>query len=152
MIFDKIENYKTYCDINIKFEKAFEFIKKAIEENFEVGNYEIDGKDIYAFIQSYDSKLKDECSFEGHRKYIDIQYIMDGCEVMGILEASDVVAKEEYNTEKDVTFFEEEAIPSYFVAKKGDFCVFYPHDIHRPSIAYNDFPSNVKKLVIKVHI
>ena len=101
MIFDNIKNRKMYSGINPKFEKAFEFIKKAIEENFEAGNYEIDGKGIYAFIQSYDSKLKDECSFEGHRKYIDIQYIMDGCEVMGLLEISDVVPKEEYNDEKD---------------------------------------------------
>ena len=36
MIFDRFENYKTYCNMNSMFEKAFEFIKKAIEENFKV--------------------------------------------------------------------------------------------------------------------
>lgn len=152
MIFDRFENYKTYCNMNSKFEKAFEFIKKAIEENLEVGNYEIDGKEVYAFIQCYDTKLKDERVFEGHKKYIDIQYIMDGCEVMGVLEGSNVIPKEEYNEEKDAAFFEKGGIPSYFVAEKGDFCIFYPQDIHSPGIAYNNEPSNIKKLVIKVHI
>lgn len=152
MIFDNIKNYRMYCAVNQKFEKAFEFIKKAVEENLDPGTYEIDGKEIYALVQDYDTKLKENCIFEGHKNYIDIQYIVDGCEVMGLLEETDTVVKEEYDAEKDATFYEQGDVPSYFVAKKGDFCVFYPQDIHSPCVAYKDMPSKVKKVVIKLHI
>ncbi len=152
MIFDNIKNCEMYYGVNSKFEKAFEFIKKAIEENLEIGKYEIDGKEIYASVQNYDSKLKENCSFEGHENYIDIQYIVEGCEVMEFLDISKAVIRDEYNPQKDVTFYKESEIASYCVVEQGNFCIFYPHDIHRPGVALNNLPSNVKKILVKVHI
>ena len=152
MIFDSIKNAELYYGVNPKFEKAFEFIKKAVSENAEVGNYEIDGRDIYAFVQSYDSKLSENSSFEGHKNYIDIQYIIDGRELMGTMDISKAVVKGEYNPDKDVVFYNESDDASYCIAQKDDFCIFYPHDIHRPGLAYNNVPSAVKKIVVKVHI
>ena len=152
MIFDNIKNCEMYYGMNPKFEKAFMFIKTAIEEKTEVGKYEIDGKDIYAIVQTYDSKLKENCAFEGHENYIDIQCVTDGFEVMGVIEASKAIINGEYNSEKDVAFYEENERASYCIVNKGDFCIFYPHDIHRPGMALNDLPSGVKKIVVKVHI
>jgi len=152
MIFDNIKNCKMYYGVNPKFEKAFEFIKKTVEENAEVGKYEIDGKEIYAFVQSYDSKLKEKSAFEGHKNYIDIQYIMEGREMMGSVDVSKAIANGEYNSEKDVTFYKESDVASYCVAEKGDFCIFYPYDIHSPGMAYNNVSSKVKKIVVKVHV
>lgn len=152
MIFDNIKNCKMYYGVNSKFEKAFEFIQKAVDEKLETGKYEIDGKEIYASVQNYDSKLKENAKFEGHKNYIDIQYIIDGRELMGCLEISKADTKSEYNPEKDVTFYNESEIASYCVAEQGDFCIFYPHDIHCPGVAFDNSPTNVKKIVVKVHI
>ena len=152
MIFDNIKNCKMYYGVNPKFEKAFEFIKKVIEENTEAGKYEIDGKDIYASVQSYESKLAENSKFEGHENYIDIQYIVEGCEMMSDVDITRAVAKTEYNAEKDVTFYENSDVASYCVAQSGDFCIFCPHDIHRPGMAYENVPTQIKKVVVKVHI
>lgn len=152
MIFDNIKNCEMYYGVNPKFKKAFEFIEKAVKENLETGKYEISGKEIYASIQSYDSKLKDNAKFEGHKNYIDIQYIVEGREMMGTLEISKAVIKGEYNPEKDVMFYEDSEIASYCITEQGDFCIFYPHDIHCPGVSLNNMPSGVKKIVVKVHI
>ncbi len=152
MIFDNIKNCKMYYGVNSKFEKAFEFIQKAVDENLEESKYEIDGKDIHAIIQSYDSKLIENSRFEGHENYIDIQFIAEGCEMMGVMEAENAVIKDEYNPEKDVAFYHDNPIASYCTTQSGDFCIFYPHDIHRPGIALNNTPSKIKKIIIKVHI
>ena len=77
MIFDNIKNCKMYYGVNPKFKKAFEFIQKAFDENFDVGKYEIDGNEIYGFVQVYNSKLIENSGFEGHENYIDIQCIME---------------------------------------------------------------------------
>ena len=60
MIFDNIKNCKLYYGVNDGFEKAFDFIKKAVEENLEVGKYEIDGTNVYGLVQAYDSKTEDK--------------------------------------------------------------------------------------------
>jgi len=152
MIFDNIKNCKMYYGVNPKFKKAFEFIEKATKENAEVGKYEIEGKEIYASVQSYDSKLMENSVFEGHKNYIDIQYIVEGREMMGVMEISKAETDSEYNDQKDVTFYKKRDIASYCIAEQGDFCIFYPHDIHSPGVSLNNSPSNVKKIVVKVHI
>ncbi len=152
MIFDNIKNCKMYYGLNPKFEKAFDFIKKVATENTEVGKYEIDGKDIYAMVQSYQSKLEENCKFEGHENYIDIQYIVKGHEMMGTVDISRATVKTPYNPEKDVTFYENSDLASYCQAQDGDFCIFYPHDIHRPGMACENIQSDVKKVVVKIHI
>lgn len=141
-----------YYGLNPKFVKAFAFIQKATEAKLESGKYLIDGEEIYAFVQNYVSILKENSIFEGHQKYIDIQYVMEGCEVLGFLEVSKAVVKDEYNAETDASFYKESDIVSYCVANQGDFCIFYPHDIHSPRLAYNNVPSNVKKIVVKVRV
>lgn len=150
MIFDNIRNCKMYYGVNERFEKAFDFIKKAVEENLEVGKYEIDGKEVYALVQEYDSKTEDKSKFEGHENYIDIQYVISGCEMLGSVDVKDIVPTTEYNPEKDITFYEDHYKATYCIAQEGDFCIFFPHDIHRPGMAYQDIPTPVRKIVVKV--
>lgn len=152
MVFDNINNCEIYYGMHPNFKKAFDFIKKAAANEYSVGRYEIDGDKIYAMVQDYETLVIDETFFEGHKKYIDIQYVGSSYEVMGLLDVSKATIKEEYNKDKDVAFFEKSDEASYLVAKDGDFCIFYPQDIHSPKVAYNNIPSNVKKIVVKVLI
>ena len=152
MIFDNVKNSKTYFDTNPHFEKAFEFIQKVMRENIGVGRYELDGKDVFAMVQEYDTKLKENTSFEGHEKYIDIQCVIKGSEIFGCVEVSKAVIDVEYNTEKDVTFYKDCDTASFCVAEEGDFCIFYPHDIHCPGGAIDNLPLSVKKIVVKVRV
>ena len=152
MIFDNIKNCKMYYEANPKFKKAFEFIQKAFQENYDVGRYEIDGDEIYGFVQVYNSKLIENSGFEGHENYIDIQCIMEGREIMGCVEISNAIIKKDYNPEIDAAFYERSDIATYCIAGQGDFCVFYPHDIHSPGVSFNNIPSEIKKIVVKVHM
>ena len=84
MIKDNLQNCAIYYGAHKNFEKAFDFIKKVELENLPVGKYEIDGKDLYASVQEYNSKLETEAKNEGHRNYIDIQYVVCGEEVIDV--------------------------------------------------------------------
>lgn len=152
MIFDNIKNSKMYFGLKDGFKEAFEFIEKAVEEKYKKGKYEIDGEKVYAFVQEYATRTEDKAFFERHKNYIDIQYIIEGKEIMGVLDISKATVKEEYSEEKDAAFYENSNDVSFCIAKSGDFCVFYPHDIHAPGLAYNNMESDVKKIVVKIHI
>lgn len=83
MICENIKNTKDYTGINPNFKKAFEFIINNNLNELKVGNYEIDGDKVFAFVQEYTTQAAVDKRWESHEKYIDIQYIIDGEEVMG---------------------------------------------------------------------
>lgn len=152
MIFDTLENCEKYCKIHNDFEKAFDFIKKAVRENLPSGKYEIDSSRVYASIQKYTTKSAEEGKFEGHRKYIDIQYMMSGTEAIECVDVSKAESLTGYNEEKDCEFFENKGKSVKGVIDTGDYAVFFPNDLHKPSMSYENVPANVKKIVVKVQV
>ncbi|MBQ8526175.1 MAG: YhcH/YjgK/YiaL family protein [Clostridia bacterium] len=148
MIFDTLENCSLYYEVNSGFEKAFEFLKNS--GNLPVGKYEIDGSNVYAMVQEYTTKPEHDCSFEGHRKYIDIQYMVSGTEAMDVTDASKVVSKTAYDEARDLEFFENCDTAVKGVVQSGEYAIFFPHDIHKPSMAFNGKQEQVKKIVVKV--
>ena len=149
MIADKLQNCELYCGCHKNFQAAFAFLKKAVSENLAAGKYELDGKDLYATIMEYDSKLVSKA--EAHKDYIDIQFIMSGIEVMDYCDISKAVPNTEYNAEKDVMFYTDCPKSGTCVLEAGEFAVFFPHDVHKPGMCF-DKPASVKKIVVKVKV
>lgn len=73
MIFDKISNIKNYKEIPTE---VTDFILSLTPETYP-GHYEI-STDIYANIDCYTTKAEGEGKLESHKKYIDIQLLLDG--------------------------------------------------------------------------
>ncbi|WP_026709030.1 YhcH/YjgK/YiaL family protein [Flavobacterium frigidarium] len=148
MILDKIGNYKLYAGITERLAKGFEFIINNDLVAMASGTYDIEDKAIFAIVQEYDTKEEKDCVLEGHTKYIDIQYIIEGSELMGVTTKRDqkVVTSD---LDKDYTFYEGET--AYIKLTEGMFTVFFPDDLHRPSVQ-DGKSSKVKKVVVKVQI
>lgn len=148
MIIDKIENFKLYNRLSEKIYKAFDFIDKTDLISLESGKYEIEKDDIFALIQEYDTKNREDCKLEGHFKFIDIQFMISGVELMGIsiLNKQKQVSKD---IEKDIAFYEGD--PTFFKLNKGIFAILFPDDLHMPGIKVSQ-SAKVKKVVIKVKI
>ena len=152
MIFDTLENCKLYYGINPDFEKAFNFIKEAEEKDFSAGKYEIDGTKVYASVQEYTTKKYEDAKFEGHRRYIDIQYIVSGTECIEMADISKVTPDTEYDTEKDFELYKNCDKTKNCVLEEKEFGIFFPQDIHKPGISYKGEAKTVKKIVVKIEI
>ena len=150
MIADNLKNSELYLGVNSRFASAFAFIQKAVAENYPAGRYEIDGGNLYAMVQEYDTKLAADAKFEGHKRYIDIQFIVSGAEVMQVAGLAGMTASTEYNEQKDCTFYANTDSASTLLLQQGEYAIFFPHDIHRPGIAPNGSPAAVRKIVVKV--
>jgi len=151
MIYDRLSNCEQYYILGDKFKKAFEFLKNTNLTTLANGSCEIDGKEIYANVQSLKTKPIEEKKWEVHRKYIDIQYVICGSEKMGygILEDfSEILVP--YDNEKDVEFLNGEKF-NYVNVEAENFVIFYPNDVHAPMLAY-DKPMNIKKVIVKIAI
>ncbi|MBQ9806737.1 MAG: YhcH/YjgK/YiaL family protein [Clostridia bacterium] len=152
MIFDTLKNTAYYESIHPRFKAAFAFLEKATREDLPVGRYELEGSDLFAMVQEYETNPPDHVRFEGHRRYIDIQYLMRGVEVIEVTDLSVAEAEGMYSDEKDACFFKDHAEPVRAILHAGEYGVFLPHDIHKPGMALGTIPAPVKKIVVKIKI
>lgn len=146
MIIDNIQKALLYENLHPGFVKAFDFIRKTDFSKLADGKYEIDGDNIFAIVQEY--KTKDIAKLEGHRKYIDIQYLHSGVELIAYanLENQIIISDDE---EKDLAFYEGDG--SFIKLESQMFAIFFPQDLHMPGIKLTE-STKVKKIVIKVRV
>lgn len=152
MIFDKMENAKDYFEEYPQMKLVYEFSKKADEEKLADGTYEIDDKKLFATIQSYKTKKQTpEMMFEVHKKYIDVQYIVQGIEKIRWAKLQNVsLVKEEYSSGKDIAFYEGNA-QFDFTLTKGTFLFLTPNDAHLPGISAEK-DVFARKIVFKIAV
>lgn len=152
MIADTLQNRRLYEAVHPAFARAFDFLEKAMAEELPVGRYELDGDAVYAMVQAYETKPHAAGKAEGHRRYIDIQFVAAGTEQIGVADVAACTPQTEYDAEKDVQFFETTAPGSLLTLTAGAFAVFFPQDIHTPGLAENDASAPVKKVVVKIAV
>lgn len=149
MIFDAIENAHIYQNIDEKFKKAFEFIRTNDCSSLEDGKIEIDGDNIFAKVERYNTKDPETANFEVHQKYIDLQYIVSGSENIGFVLADYLDVVETYDAEKDVELLNGDG--DFVQVNDGEFVIFFPDDAHMPGI-WVDGSEPVHKIVIKIKV
>lgn len=152
MILDNMKNAPLYEAVHPKFAAAFAFIEKAVAEDLPVGKYELDGKELYAMVQEYNTKLTADAKFEGHRNYIDIQFMVAGAEIMKWADIAKMTENVPYNPEKDCQFYAPIEDAAAGIVGAGEYAIFFPHDIHMPCVSLKETPAPVKKIVVKVKV
>lgn len=147
MIIDKIENAYLYNNISERINKSFEYIRTTDLKNLPTGKYLIDGENIFALVSEYQTKPESEGKLEAHRKYIDVQFVISGEELMGYAPLDGQKVLDSYKEENDIVFYTGDK--SFIKVSEGMFAIFFPEDVHMPGISTGNI-SDVKKLVIKV--
>lgn len=144
---NNIEEIKKY--LNYSLQAGLEYIQRTDFCSMDKGKYIIDA-DNYATVDSYQTKIKNEKRAESHVKYIDIQYIVDGTELIGhsFLSKENRV-DEDLLIEKDLLFYKNVLMENDIILTTGMFAIFFPWDVHRPGCAA-DTPDMVKKVVVKI--
>jgi len=147
MIIDRIENAALYYSIHPKFKQAFDYLNSIDVQSIPVGRHEIDDK-MYVLVQEYVTKTKEEGKWEAHRRYIDLQFVVQGAEGMGYANIHHL-QQGEYISEKDFLplFGEGDQV----ALKSGCFVLLFPEDAHMPSMALGE-PAPARKIVLKIAV
>lgn len=150
MIVDHIHNADQYAALDTRIAQAFAFLQHTNFSSLENGKYEIDGENVFVLVQEYQTKDPAAEQLEAHRKYIDVQYMIEGVELMGHAILKNQTPSRAYDETGDYMLFAEN--PDYFsVISEGMFAIFYPTDLHMPGIR-NGVAAKVKKAVVKVKV
>lgn len=150
MILDTLANAQQYYGLGPKFVKAFEYLAQTSLAALPKGKYEIDGTDVFVMINEYDTVPAEGEQMEAHRRYIDVQYMISGTELVGHDYLQQQTISKAYDENADYLLV---ANPPAFFSKlqQGQFAVFFPTDLHMPNIQAGG-PLPVKKAVIKISV
>ena len=128
-------------------DEAFAFLQSHDLKSLAKGRYSIDTNFVYATVTEDASKDFDKTNWESHRRYVDLQYVIDGEEKIGIFPVAKAQVIKPYDENKDVANYVADGPLSS--ATPQSFFLFFPTDAHRPNITPGG-NKVVKKIVIKI--
>ncbi len=149
MIIDKLKNAEKYYNIHPYLEIAFQFIKDFVSNDRGDGRFDVLADEIYAIVNSYQTKPFVEKNWEIHNKYIDIQYILKGEEIHFYTNRDNMNSKSPYNFDKDIEFCSYEGNCTSLYLDTDSFAIYFPHDGHSPGHLI-ETPAYGRRIVVKV--
>lgn len=146
MIVDRMESICLYANLLPYLENGL----KAIEAmgTPQVGRYEFEGG--FFLVQKGTTKPLSEGKFEVHRKYIDVQIMLEGSELIGWENRSNLTTIVPYDPEKDMEFLSGNQDHTVRI-DAGMFWVGFPQDGHIPC-RHTDTPRDYTKIVMKLPV
>ena len=150
MEFGTIGNEYKYDLTNGAFQTAFAFLHREDLAALPEGWIELGGG-VRASVQHYTTMDPATLSFETHEKFFDIQYLVEGLELLGVCTRQGLAVKTPYDAGNDVTFYEDPAQAGAVLLRGGDYVIFAPEDAHKPRCVAGA-PLAVKKIVVKVPV
>ena len=147
MILDSLKNKAQYAALHPRFQQVFDFIDNNDVASLPCGRHEIDGDNIFVVVQELELRELKEARLELHRKYIDIQLLLDGPnEVFGWSEKKDcLTAETEFDEAKDIQLFTDTP-QCFYTVGQGQFTILFPEDGHAPMLG----EGSVKKCIFKI--
>ncbi len=147
MIVDRIERSQQYSRNVPEIYEVIKFAEKVKKENIPVGKYPITNG--FVLVQEGTTRLFEEADFETHRKYLDIQILVDGMEYVEYTDIKDLTVKVPFDEEKDLEL--SQGVGNKIQIKPGMFYVLYPSDGHKPC-CHEHTPTTYKKVLAKIKI
>lgn len=148
MLFGNINklDYVNYMDrrIHTWIEEAM-----VIAQQQPLGKYPLSNPDVFVILMEVSTEERNKRRSEIHKKYADVQIMLDGVESLGYSYELDAKTTALTELENDVTFFDHVDNEQFVTINNGDFVIFYPNELHRPLCSVNG-DKMVRKAVIKI--
>lgn len=155
MIVDTLRNAKNTRGLREGIDKALAFLGQAAIAKLAPGRHDIDGDRVYALVQDYTPFDPAGRQFESHRRYIDVQYVHSGREIVYWAPTSRL-KNAPYSDQNDAILYDDPLSAATATAvglEAGSFGIFFPEDAHMPCCRWAGAqPANepVRKVVVKV--
>jgi len=161
-IFGSIDVLRAQTEARANFAPAFTYLDEVFREGSEararllamtmgkVEKIDLDSG-VFAMEQCYESKARYNWS-ESHRKYIDIQVIVVGEELMEVANIAKLPVKELYDEARDVIIYGDFAGTSVLRVGAGEGAIYFPEDGHMPNLRVGADPVLMRKVVVKVPV
>lgn len=148
MILATLAEADRYAALHPLFPRAFEFLRNADLMTLVPGKHDVQGEQLFAIVEACGGRTRAEAKLECHRRYIDIQLVLEGVDEMGWKPVAECVdPATEFDAARDIRFFND-APSSWIATPPGAFCLFFPEDAHAPLVG----TGMIRKVVMKIAV
>ena len=148
MILDTLNKLDRYATLHPLFPRVIVFIRDTDLSTLATGIHPIIDKQLFVIVEETQGRSREEAKLECHRKYIDIQLVLQGTDEMGWKPlAACQQPMSDYSEERDIRFFND-AADSWISTPADAFCIFFPEDAHAPLVS----SGKIRKLIFKIAV
>lgn len=145
MIIDSYKNLSFYKNLLPCLTQGLE-VAEALPNNAEPGRYEFEGG--FFLLQSGFTKKMEEGLFEAHRRYIDVQIVLEGSEEVAWADVSALEKNGPYQRETDKAMYHGKEDITLMV-RAGMCYIAFPQDAHKAA-RHTEQERFYKKIVMKL--
>lgn len=146
MIVDHVDRLLFYHQLLPNLEAGVAALKS--RSRWEPGRYEFEGG--YFMLQEGETKPMEEGTYEAHRKYIDVQIVLKGCEELAWRDYRELTPVIPYNPDKDQERLDGPR-DHVILITEGMFYAVFPQDGHK-AVSHTKEPHQFVKAVIKLPV
>jgi len=153
MIVGKLEDIRKQTAPLPQILQAIDHVQQLDFDTIADSRYQLPGSHCEVIIQTFKpERIPQRLKVEGHIRFIDFYYNIDGSEVIGTMAAKDLVDKTAYDQDLDVWTCEvaREKL-SLLKLNQGDAVILFPEDAHAPQWTEVE-PAMTRKVIVKIEI
>jgi biofilm protein TabA len=148
MILDTLSNIDRYASLHPLFPRAIAYIRDTDFSTLTEGVHPIIAEQLFVIVEEAQGRRREEAQLECHRKYIDIQLVLEGTDEMGWKPLADCHQPvSEYSAAKDIQFFSD-AADAWISTPANAYCIFFPQDAHAPLVG----TGKIRKVIFKIAV
>ena len=148
MVIDRIAHAHLYTSLGTRVARALNYLQQTDVGALEPGTYELEGRHLYALVQEYTTKAREQAKWEAHSRYADLQFVAHGVERIGY---GPMTRFEQHAYDADKDYMALSGSGEFLTLEAGSFMLLWPGEGHMPGITL-ETPVVVKKIVIKIEI
>jgi len=148
MVLDRLGHASTYAALSPGLTRALRHLATTDWGAMAEGRHPIEDDRLFAIVSDYDTREAGAVPWEAHRRYIDVQYVHAGIELIGYAPLA-ALTRGDYDADRDLVVAE--GTGGFVALEAGSFAILWPQDAHRPGIAVGA-PRRVRKIVLKVAV
>lgn len=148
MILDILSQYDRYQTLHPLFARAFDYLRNTDLLALAPGRHTVEGEELFAIVEHCTGRTRAEAKLESHRRYIDIQLVLEGVDEMGwkpLAECTQPIG--DFDAARDIRFYDD-APASWVATPAGSFCLFFPDDAHAPLVS----DGMIRKVIMKIAV
>lgn len=125
-----------------------QYLSSADLDALPLGRNEI-GEGAFANVQEYETRLQSK--YELHRRYIDVQLLTRGEEIIYVAPVADALEPQgEFDEQNDFILYASARSPEQRRVSPESYQLLFPSDAHMPCMAIDGNPCPVRKVVVKI--
>lgn len=148
---DAVEFATQYAANKPLWDKLFHFLATTDLNTLPAGKHVIDEGKVWVNVLEYTPKDAAGTKIESHIDFIDLQYTVSGHELMGLATGT-VTPVAPYDPVKDKTNYTTDGPIEYSPASPDLFFLYFPADMHQPSVAAPGEIVPSRKIVGKIAV